>query len=130
MIRRFALAAGLAAALCASAAQAAVVQTNANPSGLPPMTAALTSPTCTAAFTPIAGRAFNVSGWGAFVGTAVLERSFDAGVTKLPITAAGTALYSWTAPFSETAEEAEAGVAYYLCVTAYTSGPINLRISQ
>lgn len=99
-------------------------------SGVAPVTPALTSATCSAAFTPIAGRAFNVSAWGTFVATYQLFRSFDAGTTKLPITAAGTVLYQWTAPASETAEETEYGVAYYVCATSYTSGTLNVRISQ
>lgn len=101
-----------------------------NPSGVAPVAAAKTDASCTGAFTPLAGRAFNVSGWGTFVATWQLVRSFDGGVTKLPITAAGTQLYVWTAPASEEAEELEYGVSYYVCVTSYTSGTLNIRISQ
>lgn len=75
-------------------------------------------------------RAFNVSVWGTFVGTVQLERSFDGGTTWLPITAAGTQIYTWTAPASEIAAEPEANVSYRLNCTAYTSGTINYRISQ
>lgn len=75
-------------------------------------------------------RPFNVSIWGTFVGSVQLKRSFDGGTTWLPITAAGTQLYAWTAPASEVAEEPEANVSYRLECTAYTSGTINYRISQ
>lgn len=77
---------------------------------------------------PSAG--FNVSLWGTFVGSVQLERSFDNGTTWLPLTAAGTPLYVWTAPASEVCEEPEAGVLYRLNCTAYTSGTVNYRLSQ
>lgn len=73
---------------------------------------------------------FNVSGWGTFVGTVQLQRSFDSGVTWLPQTLLGAATNSWTAPFSEKITETESGVLYRLACTAYTSGTINYRISQ
>lgn len=83
-----------------------------------------------ASFTPIAGREFNVTLRGTFVATVQLERSFDAGANWSPITAAGTQLYLWTAPASETAEEPQYGVLYRLNDTAYTSGTVTYRISQ
>lgn len=83
-----------------------------------------------ATFIPIAGRAFNISLWGTFVATVQLERSFDGGTTWLPLTAAGTQLYVWTAPASELAQDDEYGVRYRLNCTAYTSGTVNYRISQ
>ena len=72
----------------------------------------------------------NVSVWGTFVGTVALQRSFDSGVTWLPLTAAGVATASYTAPASEQVNEPEAGVEYRFACTAYTSGTINYRISQ
>jgi hypothetical protein len=72
---------------------------------------------------------FNFSLWGSFVGTVVLERSFDQGMTWLPLTALGSAI-SFTAPCSETFEEPEFGVQYRVHCTAYTSGTINYRLSQ
>ena len=72
----------------------------------------------------------NVSVWGTFVGTAQLQRSFDSGVTWLPLTSGGTSAFSYTAPASEVANEPEAGVEYRIACTAYTSGTINYRISQ
>lgn len=81
-------------------------------------------------FTPTKAN-FNVSGWGTFSSVAwQLYRSFDQGVTKLPITAAGTTLYSWTVPASETASEVEYGVQYYACVNSFSGTSITLRISQ
>jgi hypothetical protein len=74
--------------------------------------------------------AFNVSQWGTFAATVQLERSFDNGVTWLPITANGTQLELFTAPVSEIWVEPEAGVLYRLNDTAYTSGTVNYRISQ
>lgn len=72
---------------------------------------------------------FNVSLWGTFNATVQLERTFD-GVNWLPITAAGTQLYKWTAPASENAQEDEIGVQYRLNCTVWTSGTVNYRISQ
>jgi hypothetical protein len=73
---------------------------------------------------------FNISLWGTFSATVVLKRSFDAGVTWLPLTAAGQSLYSWTAAASETAYEPEDGVLYKLECTVFGSGTVNYRISQ
>lgn len=85
-------------------------------------------------FTPIPGRPFNISGWldasgGSFTGTIVLERSFDGGVTKLPLTALGSTLFSLTTPFSEMVQEDEYGVQYFLHCTTFTSGKMNYRVS-
>jgi hypothetical protein len=74
--------------------------------------------------------AFNVSIWGTFVGTVQLERSFDNGTTWLALTQNGSQVYKWTAQASEIADETEAGVLYRLNCTAFTSGPINYRLSQ
>jgi len=84
----------------------------------------------TASFTPLAGRGFNITTRGTFVGTFQLERSFDGGTNWHPLTAAGNPLYVWTAPESESAQEDQFGVLYRLDCTAYTSGTINYRISQ
>ncbi len=73
---------------------------------------------------------FNVSLWGAFVGTVALERSFDGGTTWLPVSSAAGTAASWTAPVSTTWTEPEHNVAYRLNCTAYTSGTINYRLSQ
>lgn len=99
-------------------------------SGKTAVASTFTATGASASFAPISRRGFNVSLWGTFVGTARLERSFDGGTTWLPLTAAGIALYTWTAPASEIAEEPETGVLYRLACTAYTSGTINYRVSQ
>ena len=100
------------------------------PSGVTPVTGSFTAVGQSETLAPHAGRGFNVSLWGAFAGAVRLERSFDAGTTWLPISAAGTPLYTWTAPASESAQEDEAGVLYRLNCTAYTSGTITYRLSQ
>lgn len=102
---------------------------NAEPSGRAPVESTFAATGQSGTFTPVAGRPFNVSVWGTFVGSVQLERSFD-DTNWFPITAAGTQLYVWTAAASEVAEEAEAGVSYRLNCTAYTSGTISYRISQ
>ncbi len=79
---------------------------------------------------PNVGYGFNISIYGTFVGSVQLERSFDGGSNWLPLTAAGTQLYKWTAPASEQAEETVDGTIYRLNCTAYTSGTINYRIDQ
>jgi hypothetical protein len=77
-------------------------------------------------FKPVPVRGFNVSLWGTFVGSVSLFRSFDGGVTLLPVTGVGP----WTAPVSIQTNEPEYGVQYFLDVTAFTSGTINYRLSQ
>jgi hypothetical protein len=72
---------------------------------------------------------FNFSLWGTFVGTVIVDRSFDGGTTWLPLTALGTSI-SFTAPCSEVFEEPEDGVIYRVRCSAYTSGTINYRLSQ
>lgn len=83
-----------------------------------------------ASFTPRQGAAFNVSLWGTFVATVQMERSFDNGVTWLPLTAAGTQMYVWTGPASEIAAEPMPGVLYSLRCTAFTSGTVNYLMGQ
>lgn len=131
MRRALALAAALALFAGPAFANPDPVSPQYGPSGVPPVTGAFTATGCTKAFTvSLPGRDTNVSGWGTFVATWQLFRSFDGGVTLLPITASGTTLYQWTAPASESFSESEYGVQYYACVTAYTSGTVNIRISQ
>lgn len=83
-----------------------------------------------AAFSPLAGRPFNLSLWGTFAGNVLLERSFDAGTTWLPLTGGGGALMSFAAPASEQWEESEVGVQYRLRCASYISGTVNYRVSQ
>lgn len=76
---------------------------------------------------------FNVSMWGGpFVGTPVLKRSFDGGVTWIPCYTVdgGIVEIDFTGPISFTWFEPERGVSYILDATgAYTSGAINYRFS-
>lgn len=73
---------------------------------------------------------FNFSVWGTFVGTVVLEKSYDDGTTWLQAyDSTGTAV-SFTAAKSVVIEEPEAGVLYRARCSAYTSGTINYRLSR
>lgn len=73
---------------------------------------------------------FNISLWGAFVGTVQLERSFDKGVNWLPLTVNGVQLLKFSGPVSESWVESEDGVLYRLNCTSCASGSVNYRISQ
>ena len=74
---------------------------------------------------------FNVSvWWSAFVGTLVLERSFDAGTTFLPVTFSDGTPVSFTAVASGTWSEPESGMLYRIRCSAWTSGTANWQISQ
>ena len=99
-------------------------------SGVAAVTGTFTATGQSASFDPLQGRNFNISLWGTFVATVQLERSFDSGTTWLPITAAGTHLFKWTAPASEQNQEDEYIVIFRLNCTSFTSGTVNYRISQ
>jgi hypothetical protein len=73
----------------------------------------------------------NISTRGTFDATVQIERSFDNGVNFFICSedAAGTNA-AYTAPFSVTAQESEAGTLYRLNCTAYTSGTITYRIGK
>ena len=71
------------------------------------------------------GTPFGIQISGTFVGTVVLERSLDDGVTWLQPTL-GTGFSSqWTAPASQDFSVTEFGNLYRFRCTAYTSGTIN-----
>lgn len=74
---------------------------------------------------------FNIAVWGTFVGTVVLERSFDGGTTWIPrmweFTQTNVSLTSQT---SGVMSEPELGVLYRFRCSAFTSGTINYRISK
>ncbi len=80
------------------------------------------------AWAEFSGR-FNLHLAGTFVATVILERSFDGGLTAAPCTSLGTAV-SFTGPASEILEAPETGVLYRLRCTAFTSGPVQARLSQ
>lgn len=76
---------------------------------------------------------FNVAVWGTFVGTTLLERSFDGGTTWFQAVnecGNGATEGSFTATASSMFGEPERGVLYRFNCTAYTSGTINYRASQ
>lgn len=77
-----------------------------------------------------AGKDFNVSVRGTFVGTVTLDRSFDGGSNWFVCSSdsAGTAA-SWTAPFSVVVSDREENTLYRLSFTR-TSGTVTYRISQ
>jgi hypothetical protein len=87
-----------------------------------------------ASVVPVAAGAFksgfNATIWGTFVGSIQLQRSFDQGITWVPITIGGAAALTYTAPASELVSEVESGVSWRCACTAYTSGTINYRLSQ
>lgn len=66
----------------------------------------------------------------AFVGTAALERTPNAGTTWYPVTWSDGTAVTWTAGVSVTWAEPESGVSYRVRCTAYTSGSFTWRISQ
>ncbi|MFG1343204.1 hypothetical protein [Xanthobacter autotrophicus] len=107
-----------------------ILQAPGTVSGQTAVTGTFTATGNSANFVPIPGRGFNVSLWGTFVGTVVVERSFDAGTTWLPITGAGVAISTFGGPVSEIFEEPEYGVQYRLRCMSFGSGTINYRISQ
>lgn len=73
---------------------------------------------------------FNALVYGTFVGTVVLERTFDNGTTWVAARdGAGNAI-SLTAPGSYALQECEPGTAYAWRCSAFTSGTINCRLSQ
>jgi hypothetical protein len=74
---------------------------------------------------------FNVALWGTFVATVILEKSFDNGVTYVPVLRpGGNTAVSYSAPSAEVIGEPEDGVLYRLRCTAYTSGTVNYRLSK
>lgn len=74
---------------------------------------------------------FNISTSGTYVATVRIERSFDKGANWFICSedAAGTNA-DYTAPFSVTAQESEAGTLYRLNCTAFTSGTLTYRIGK
>jgi hypothetical protein len=72
---------------------------------------------------------FNLTIAGTFVGTAVVERSFDGGTTAVPCTNLGEVV-SFSAPATERLTNDERGVLFRARCTAYTSGTIRARLSQ
>ena len=79
---------------------------------------------------------FNLAMWGTFAGTILVEKTYDAGTTWVPVSqdAAGTPasyILSLTATgINLTLCEVETQVAWRIRCTAFTSGTLNYRLSQ
>lgn len=73
---------------------------------------------------------FNVSMWGTYSATVILERSFDGGTTFLPLPTdtIGTA-NAYTAPTTLVVNEPEPGAIYRLRCSVYASGTVNYRLA-
>lgn len=105
-------------------------------SGVAAVVKVFTAPGITDPFAAVAGRPINVSAYGTGTGMSFrLLRSFDDGVTKLPLTVAGQPYAVWTGHVSEQAwveTEAPTGhpVLFYVEMTATTGGSETVRISQ
>jgi hypothetical protein len=104
-------------------------------SGKPPITHQFQAPAevSPAAFSPIAGRPFNVT--VDFSNDAAncrirLIRSFDQGATWYALTQNGQPVGEWAADASETFAETEVGVEYALELTTRDAGSVTARISQ
>lgn len=66
---------------------------------------------------------------GTFVGSVYLEKSYDNGVTWVPVTYIDGSTITWTGPLTTQLEEFEDGVLYAANATV-TSGTVNFRISR
>lgn len=76
------------------------------------------------------GNGGNVSIYGTFSATIVLQRSFDGGATWIDVTDAYGVAFSFTSPATFRVDEPERGVLYRLTCSAYTSGTVNYRLSS
>lgn len=91
---------------------------------------------CSATFWPYIDARSSTAGFynfnlgGTFVGTVVVDKTFDDGASWVPATdTSGTAI-SGTAAKAQLGRELEAGVGYRTRCTAYTSGTAVARIAQ
>lgn len=66
---------------------------------------------------------------GVFVGTVVIERSFDGGTTAIPLGDLNTVI-AFTAPIAITLRNREPGVLHRVRLAARTSGTAKARLSQ
>lgn len=77
----------------------------------------------------IKGSNLNLSIWGTFVATVILERSYDK-TLWLPMTYIDGSPISWSTPISTEYPANDYNAFYRFRCTSYTSGTINWRISQ
>jgi hypothetical protein len=82
-------------------------------------------------FRPKGGTPFNLHITGSFVASVALERSMDAGANWAPCSIDGSGTPSnFTVRTSVMVMELEDGVIYRTNCTAWTSGTVNVRLSQ
>lgn len=80
--------------------------------------------------------AFNLAMWGTFIGTILVEKTYDAGTTWIPVaqdvtgTQASYNLSLTASGINLTLCEVETQVAWRIRCTARTSGTLNYRLSQ
>lgn len=72
---------------------------------------------------------YNLSLWGTFVATIVVERSFSGG-PWLPLTYVDGSNLQWSGPVSTTLPEPETGVRIRVSAKTYGSGTVNWRLSR
>lgn len=73
---------------------------------------------------------FNVSIWGTFAATVVLERSFDDGVTWLVCSKPDLTDAEFSSTVTFAVEEPEADIYYRLTCTTFSNGTVNYRMSR
>ena len=124
---------GDGSAILVSNAAPLPVSISAAPSGSSapaPLTGTAPTARTVGSFVPVAGRPIVITLTGTWTGTAKLLRSTDGGVTRLPLTLAGSPWGEFTANVNEPVwEEFEAPAVFYLQLTPL-SGSIVYRLAQ
>lgn len=79
----------------------------------------------------VAGVPVRFEMWGGAVASVTVERSGDDGASWQPLTAGGMVISTFTGTTSEFLdEETQEGALYRANVTSYSSGTLNVRLSQ
>lgn len=97
-------------------------------SGVTPVANTFTGVSQSAAFTPLAGRPFNIT-LGAGASTVRLQRQFTGDATWYPLTDLQGNVLEWSSPLSASFTESEASVSYRLACTVYAANTA-YRLSQ
>ena len=113
---------------------------NSQASSVTSVTGSISSATNSSSFVPIAGRSFNITLSGTWVGSCQLERQLVAAGSWYPITvsAAGSVIQVeyWTIPASDQWIEPQYGVSYRIDCSSddtgggWVSGTVNYRFDQ